>query len=456
MKIKSMLLALTCLAAASSANAEVVVVPATGYGDTFEQAVESALGNAVKQVNGATVATQSAGAKVYAQVKRDAHADVTESVDLKDKQSSHNDTLLNSKTTDGTERTSGDIDGKANASSKTTLEAGVGSTNDVRSQGKVKSYSVVKQVCTEKGCTVDLSVSIEKIEFQNTDQKLKRDSIAVLTVGRLRNSDIAVALRRSVTEKLVKGGRFTVLDRTNDAAFDKENDFLSSDNVSDQQRVRLGQAIGADYMLIINLAQAGVSTSVREDHVDLTGESSVEVSHATRASLNYTLVQASTRAVKWSDSVSFSSSGNRMSDAMEKFQDKIAGDIAEIVNPPKVVAVQDGKVIINRGTGIATNGQVYDIFALGEALVDPDTGESLGAIEKKVASIKISDVHDKVSYGDLIVGQIALVIKGSIARVAKASTASTAVKPGAKKAATRRAAPKKSDQNIDSAGGVVL
>jgi curli biogenesis system outer membrane secretion channel CsgG len=438
------------LCAAQWAHAEDVTVPATGYGDTFEQAVESALGNAIKQVNGASVATRSASPKAYTQVKRDAEGQASSTLNANLADQNTKSGLIKDSVVKDEKKLDATASAQASASSKTTVEAGVGSTNDVRAQGKVKRYSVVKQECGGKGCTVELSVTVEKFEYHAKGPKLNRDSIAIVTTGRLRQSALAGDLRQSVMDKLVKAGRFTVLDRSNDAAFEKENNFLSSDNVSDQERARLGQAAGADFLLIINLTQANVATHVQDTNIDLTGESTHEVSQSTRAAVRYTLVDAATRAVKWSDSASFASSGNRIGAAMEQFQGKMVGDIVEIVNPAKVVAVQNGSVIINRGMGSVSAGQIFDIYATGEELVDPDTGEKLGAAEQKVASIRIGEIKAKVAYGALVSGQLDAVAKGSIARLAKPAA------PPARPAPARRAKPAKSDQNIDPAGGVIL
>lgn len=449
--MKKWMLCAALLCAAQAANAEDVTVPAVGYGDTFEQAVESALGNAIKQVNGAAVATRSASPKAYVQVKRDAEGQSSAELDAKRSEQTTQSGLIKDTVTDNQQSLNATASAQAQASSKTTVEAGVGSTNDVRAQGKVKGYSVVKQECGgSKGCMVELSVTIEKFEYKEKSPKLDRDSIAVVATGKLRTSALSADLRQSVTDKLVKSGRFTVLDRNNDAAFEKENDFLASDNVSDQQRARLGQAAGADFLLIIDLTQASVSTRVQEHNVELTGESTREVSHSTRASVRYTLVEAATRAVKWSDSASFASGGNKISAAMEQFQGKMVGDIIEIVNPAKVVAVQNGRVIINRGMGSVSEGHIYDIYAMGEELVDPDTGEKLGAAEEKVASIKIGEIKGKVAYGAVVSGQLESIAKGSVAR-----RAATPAAP-AKQAPPKRAAPAKSDQKIDPAGGVIL
>ena len=82
--------------------------------------------------------------------------------------------------------------------------------------------------------------------------------------------------------------------------------------------------------------------------------------------------------------------------------------------------------------------------------MDPDTGEKLGATEEKVATIKIGEIKAKVAYGAVTTGQLESITKGAIARMA-----APPAEP-AKKTPPKRAAPPKSDQKIDSAGGVIL
>jgi curli biogenesis system outer membrane secretion channel CsgG len=433
------------------ANADVVVVQAKGYGDTYEQAVESALGDAIKQVNGANVATRSASPKAYAQVKDAQETRSQGTADTSLKKETKEGGILHDSVTENTDTARSAFDTTTATSGKTTVEIGVGSSNDVHSQGKVKSYKVISQECSDKRCEAVLEVSIEKFEYKSKTAKLERDSISVVATGRLRNSKTALQLRQAVTDKLVKSGRFTVLDRSNEAELEKELRFLNSEKVSDQERARLGQALGADYMLVLNLTQAGVATKTTETHVDMTGESSREVSHSTSASMQYSLIESATRAVKWSDSMSFRSGGSQINAAMDQFLEKVVGDIGEIVNPPKVVGVHNGKVIINRGTGIAVAGQTYDIYSVGEALVDPDTGETLGATEENIATIRIVDVKPRLAYGEIVKGSADAVEKGAIARKKAAAPAAPR-----KKAPARKSAPAASDQNIDAAGGVIL
>ena len=58
----------------------------------------------------------------------------------------------------------------------------------------------------------------------------------------------------------------------------------------------------------------------------------------------------------------------------------------------KVITVNQGKVYINSGAqaGVAV-GEVFAIYRQGEALIDPDTGLSLGTVDSKIGAIKVVD-----------------------------------------------------------------
>lgn len=112
--MKRILLSVLMLFTAISVHAEEVVVPATGFGDTFEQAIEPALGNAIKQVNGASVATQSGGPKVYAQVKTTEDVKASGSIDAKYEQQTKEGGLLKDKVNEDKEalKIDGEMQGK--------------------------------------------------------------------------------------------------------------------------------------------------------------------------------------------------------------------------------------------------------------------------------------------------------------------------------------------------------
>lgn len=83
--------------------------------------------------------------------------------------------------------------------------------------------------------------------------------------------------------------------------------------------------------------------------------------------------------------------------------EKVANRVADVIFPAKVIAKRDQQITINRGdgTGIAI-GQVWNVYAVGEELIDPDTKESLGKEEVLVGTARISAVQPKVSTAQIL------------------------------------------------------
>jgi hypothetical protein len=78
-----------------------------------------------------------------------------------------------------------------------------------------------------------------------------------------------------------------------------------------------------------------------------------------------------------------------------------ADNLIRAVFPMKVIGISNGQIYINRGAegGLAV-GDVLDVFRVGEALVDPDTGESLGVIEDRLGDLKIVEIKPKVAIAE--------------------------------------------------------
>lgn len=81
---------------------------------------------------------------------------------------------------------------------------------------------------------------------------------------------------------------------------------------------------------------------------------------------------------------------------------KVAARVTDVIFPASIIAVTGPQATINRGdgTGIAI-GQIWDIYAIGEELIDPDTGESLGGDEIKVGTLRIDRVTPRFSTGTI-------------------------------------------------------
>lgn len=101
---------------------------------------------------------------------------------------------------------------------------------------------------------------------------------------------------------------------------------------------------------------------------------------------------------------------------VNQLADQAVNRVVDIVYPAKVIAITDNQVTINRGQGsVVAPNQVWNVFALGKEMIDPDTGVSLGREEMKVGEIQITSVLPKFSEG-VIVGENRGIDVGAIVR----------------------------------------
>ncbi|QBG47988.1 hypothetical protein EGM51_11475 [Verrucomicrobia bacterium S94] len=94
---------------------------------------------------------------------------------------------------------------------------------------------------------------------------------------------------------------------------------------------------------------------------------------------------------------------------------QVANRVVDVIYPAKILSITGKQAMINRGDGTGiTAGQVWEVFAIGEEMIDPDTGESLGGSEIKVGELKITRVNPKFSIG--VLTEDFGVVKGSVVR----------------------------------------
>ena len=66
----------------------------------------------------------------------------------------------------------------------------------------------------------------------------------------------------------------------------------------------------------------------------------------------------------------------------------------------KIIKVEGNRAWINMGSASGSGIQVgdrYVVFSVGEALVDPDTGQVLGVDESQIGEGEVVDVKDRFS-----------------------------------------------------------
>ncbi|VAW84335.1 hypothetical protein MNBD_GAMMA16-704 [hydrothermal vent metagenome] len=83
---------------------------------------------------------------------------------------------------------------------------------------------------------------------------------------------------------------------------------------------------------------------------------------------------------------------------------ELADQTVAKVFPMKVVKRdRRGRIYINRGSdGGLKKGEILEVFYAGEELIDPDTGESLGASEEYVGEVKVGRINPKMTVAKIV------------------------------------------------------
>jgi curli biogenesis system outer membrane secretion channel CsgG len=83
--------------------------------------------------------------------------------------------------------------------------------------------------------------------------------------------------------------------------------------------------------------------------------------------------------------------------------DATANRVADVIFPAKIVSKINDQVTINRGDGTAiAAGQVWEVYALGQEIKDPDTGEILDRERMLVGKVRIVRVNPKTSLAAIL------------------------------------------------------
>ena len=235
--------------------------------------------------------------------------------------------------------------------------------------------------------------------------------------------------RAKMEELLTQSRRFGVLDRMRPDVYEAEKRLLKSPDVSVRERARFGKVLGADYVLYGTVHRVLVESQSLS--IQLTGERIAQVYGS--ADVRFAVLAVATRQVEWSSSITLEKISGTGAFRPEDFARALLDDVAarivdeltEYIYPPKVTEVLGaGQFVVNRGGNTVKPGDVFEIFALGVWLTDPDTGERLDRIETSVGVAKIMSVKPKYSLAQLV-SEPAELSKGMVLRRRRVEDAGT-------------------------------
>ena len=283
---------------------------------------------------------------------------------------------------------------------KTTTNIALSNITAMKTKGQISSYEVLEESCNET-CEVLLRVSVPVYKSPGLSLDKRRKLVVAPFEGE--NGEL---FSNNLQSAFVQTRRFAILDRQHNSEYAAEKRLLLSEDTALKEKMRLGQVLGMDYLVV-------GSVSFRDDSYETESSFTGERSYVEDivSEINYKVINLATRQVKWQDNVIIPSNIQDPASAHA-----IARDITSAIYPIKIVSNQNDNVVLNQGGTSVQIGEVFDIFELGEKLIDPYTKESLGREERYVGKVKIVKVTSKVSYAAVIEGELSTMNVGSVVR----------------------------------------
>ncbi|MEM7196671.1 MAG: CsgG/HfaB family protein [Pseudomonadota bacterium] len=248
-------------------------------------------------------------------------------------------------------------------------------------------------------------------------------------------------------------GRFRLLERTvlNEAL--AEQDLGASGRISAPSAAKVGKVLGAQYLLqgVITNYEEGVQKSKSSIGGILGGTIGGTagailggIGKSTSkgvVGMNIRLVDAATSEIVFSNQaeVDLSSSGITFGGGIGLSNDALGGFVSKYSKTPigqaviaaanksvfelikqigsssasgSVVKAAPGKIYLNLGAGSVSEGEELNLVKVGEELIDPDTGISLGGESEVIGTIRVHTVKEKFSIAAEETADVASITRG--------------------------------------------
>lgn len=216
---------------------------------------------------------------------------------------------------------------------------------------------------------------------------------------------------------LTKSRKFTVMDRENIKKVMDENKLTESEWSKPGQEQKVGKLLVADYL--VNGTINRLDFKVIRQNIHITGEIAPRI--VATFKVQFSVTEVATGKMVFADQIIEklkSVDVRREVPATERkdwtladYKDmlfeqtatKVGNAILGGIFPIKIASVSGDRVVLNRaaGAGIAV-GQQYQVYKLGDSVIDPDTKEVLGNSEEMNGVIVVTAVEARFSKAKII------------------------------------------------------
>lgn len=206
-------------------------------------------------------------------------------------------------------------------------------------KGRIDSYDIISVNIEPNGWYM-VRVNVYKTLFERS----KKPSVTIINASRFK--ELGETLQRRLTNDLVQSKKFNVLDRKNDAYYKAEKQLIESEDASSEDVYKLGNILGTDYMLIVNLRDLGKSSSSSNGVASTSASSKASKADVV---VDYQMILFATKEVKLANTLTLTLSlkdgGVKANEeAMGQISKAVSTDLLNTLYPLVVAAMQDKEI----------------------------------------------------------------------------------------------------------------
>ena len=355
------------------ASSQLKTVRATAVASDRESAIVLALSDALRQVHGGEISTSREASMMLRRVVQDG------------RRTSNNEKHVATRTSS---TSGGLISGYRLVSVSSDSYGGVRATLDV----DVPIYKV-NNVHSERR-----RVAVYPVEAAASSYRFGSTALAA--------GEVSERLTQSIVSMLVQSRRFSVLDRDMRKTIEREHGFLGRADVPLSEKMAIGHTLGADFLMINRLREVSLTTTRTKD--PYTGN--VRQNRSGQVVLESRVVMPSTGQLMWSKTENMGadefSNLTQAQTVLDDIAKQVVRDMLETIYPLRVIDGLGATAVISQGGDLLQLGERFEVFEIGRRYADPYHGESLGARERRVATVETTFIGAKTSTVKVLDGRV--------------------------------------------------
>lgn len=277
-----------------------------------------------------------------------------------------------------------------------------------RLKGYVKSFQILNQSQQQNEVLLQLQVTIERYDAPGLNDNRFKISVQAfeaspgVCMGKPINAaDLTEAVTEALQTAFVNTRKFSVLDRHSEA-YKKEKEFLTTNpDVREIEKVRLGLNQGSDYVLTGDIRNVRITESKRKSQL----ANRTISNRSAHADVVFNLMLFANRQIQFSENVTVNVNNNLAGKDCRQITDELlrqtAKEVAmratQAIYPPIVLNFDGEDIMFNYGGSDVKVGTQFNLYRTGKEIFDPYTKESLGKQEKLIGTVTVVDVMPKFS-----------------------------------------------------------